>query len=144
MYTNIDDENITASSWTYTSADIEKLTFDVIESARNIYQSLKPGLPKCVYQLKLYNDLLKKGFHLQTEISALNIAVNGELDRELIIVNETLVIECIVEDITSGHHRKRVMFDLENNGYKNGLLINFTDDMRSEMLTASNHYSVFH
>jgi len=144
MYINFDDKNKTASSWTYTPADLERLTFDVIESARNIFLTLKPGLPRCVYQLKLYNDLLKKGFQLQTEMSALNLAVSREPERELIIVNEALVIECIVEDEANHQYRKRVMFDLENNGYTNALLLNFTDDMHSEMITISNHHSVFH
>jgi GxxExxY protein len=144
MYINFDDKNKTATSWSYTSADIEKLTFDVIESARNIFQTLKPGLPRCVYQLKLYNDLLKKGFHLQTETSALSLAVSREFERELIIVNGTLVIECTIENETLNDHRKRVMFDLENNGYTNALLLNFAGDMHCEMITVSNHHSVFH
>ncbi len=144
VHVNFDDKNKTRSTSYFSSTDSEKLMSYVIESAKNIHMMLKPGLPKCVYQLKLYNDLLKKGFQLQTEMSALNLAVKQETARELIIVDESLIIECVVENQISRHQHKRIMFDLENNGYETGLLINFSDEIESEMVTVLNHGSVFH
>lgn len=141
LHTNSDKKN---AAWCYSSADNYGLIFDVINSAKNIHAILKPGLPKCVYQLKLYNDLLKKGFQLQTEMSALNLAVKQETSRELLIVNESLIIECIVENKIHAHYHKKIMFDLENNGYTKGLLINFSDEMQSDMVTTGKHCSVFH
>lgn len=144
LHINSDNKNNTNTTWCYSASDNNKLIFDIIESAKTIHTILKPGLPKCVYQLKLYNDLLKKGFQLQTEMSSLNIAVRQETARELIIVNECLIIECIVESEINDHYHKKIMFDLENNGYAKGLLINFSDEMQSDMVTTINHCSVFH
>lgn len=141
---NFDDKNITNFAWMYSTNNIDKLIFDVIESAKSVHLSLNPGLPKCVYQLKLYNDLLKKGFHLQIEMSALNLAVKQEAARELIIVNQRLVIECVADNQTNDHYHKRIMFDLENNDYRKGLLINFSDEMQSDIIATDKHHSVFH
>ena len=141
---DFDDKNKTNSTNCYSLTSGDKLLHQVIKSAKNIHMMLKPGLPKCVYQLKLYNDLLKKGLRLQTEMSALNLAVRQETARELIIVDETLVIECIIENRINSHHHKRIMFDLENNGYETGMLINFSDDMESEVVSVLNNGSVFH
>jgi len=134
----------TGTGCRYSTTDIENLIFEVTESARNIHRTLKAGLPKCIYQLKLYNDLSKKGFQLQTEMSVLNLAVRQEAERELIIVNGLLVIECIVENRIDGQYRKRVMFDLENNGYARGLLINFSDELQSHMIATLNHNPAIH
>lgn len=128
----------------YSSTDIATLIFEVNESARKIHRTLKAGLPKCIYQLKLYNDLLKKGFQLQTEMSVLNLAIKHEAERELIIVNGSLVIECIVEESTDHQYRKKVMFDLENNGYDRGLLINFSDELQSQMIATAKHNPAIH
>ncbi len=141
LHINSDKKN---AVWRYSSADNYELIFDVINAAKNIHAILKPGLPKCVYQLKLYNDLLKKGFQLQTEMSALNLAVKQESSRELLIVNESLIIECIVENKIHARYHKKIMFDLENNGYTKGLLINFSDEMQSDIVTTGKHCSVFH
>lgn len=128
----------------YSSENNNELIFNVIDSAKIIHMALKSGLPKCVYQLKLYNDLLKKGFRLQTEMSALNLAVKQEAARELLIVNESLIIECIIENKIHDHYHKRIMFDLENNAYAKGLLINFSDELQSSVVTTISHCSVFH
>jgi len=144
VHINFDNKNKTLSDWPCSSTDIDKLIFDIIDSAKNIHHLLKPGLPKCVYQLKLYNDLLKKGFQLQIEMSVLNLAVKQETARELIIINESLIIECLIEDKINDHHHRRIMFDLENNGYVKGLLINFSDEMQSNMVSTINNHSVFH
>lgn len=118
-----------------TLIDINKLTNDVIKEASCVKQTLKPGLPKSVYQLKLLNHLIKKGYHLETETSMLNYCVEDEPQRELIIVNGILVIECIVGVKAINHHQKRIMFDLQNNGHAMGLLINFNTDIQNIGIT---------
>jgi len=144
VHINFDNKNKTPSDWHCSSTDIDKLIFDIIASAKSIHHVLKSGLPKCVYQLKLYNDLLKKGFQLQTEMSVLNLAIKQEIARELIVINNALIIECLTEDEINHHHHKRIMFDLENNGYAKGLLINFSDEMQSRTLSTEKNHSVFH
>ncbi len=128
----------------YDTEDIDKLTYVVISSAKSIYSKMGPGLPKCIYQLNLYNDLLKKGLQLQTEVSMLNHCVKNETDRELIIVNEKILIECVVEDDINYHFQKRLMFDLENTSHTKGLLINFHETKQDDMITVVDITSVFH
>lgn len=111
--------------------DINELTNEVIAVATSVKRALIPGVPKSVYQLKLFNYLIKKGFQLETEASMLNDCVNNEPERELLIVNGMLIIECIVDINEINHHQKRIVFDLQNNGHVMGLLINFNTDMQN-------------
>jgi len=115
--------------------DINELSNDVIAAVASVRLALKPGFPKSVYQLMLFNNLIKKGCQLETEISMLNHCVKNEPDRELIIVNGMLVIECILDDKLINHYQKRIMFDLQNNGLAMGLLINFNADMQKNRIT---------
>ncbi len=77
VYINTDDSNTdkTNSIWCNFLTYISKLISKVINTASNIHLTLKPGLPKCVYRLKLYNVLLKNDFQRQTEMSVLNHTV---------------------------------------------------------------------
>jgi len=124
----------TSSKQCCLTADIDRLIFDVLDTARSIHHSLKSGLPKCIYQLKLTNKLIKNGFQLHTEKSVLKLAVTQESDRELIIVNDSLIIECVSENAMNDRCQKRLVFDLENNGYANGLLINFNHLMQTRLV----------
>lgn len=144
VHINLEDKNKTNPASGNSSTDVDRLLIDVVASANDIHHSLKPGMPGYVYQLKLYNDLLKKGFQLQTEMSALNIAVTDEADRELIIVNEVLVIECIAGTDINDHCHKKIMLDLENNGYEKGLLINFSDPVQYNVIKSKHHASMVH
>jgi len=144
VHISLEDRNKTNPASGNFPTGVDRLIIDVVASANDIHHALKPGLPRCVYQLKLYNDLLKKGFQSQTEMSALNIAVTQEADRELIIVNEVLVIECIVETDINDRCHKKIMFDLENNGYEKGLLINFSDPVQCDVIKRKSHAPMFH
>lgn len=115
--------------------DVDELTNDVVSAVTCINSELKQGVPKSVYQLKLLNSLIKNGFRLETEASMLNHCVKSEPDRELIIVNGLLVIECIMDDNVSRYSHKRIMFDLQNNGHAIGLLINFNKNMQNKGIT---------
>ncbi len=77
VYINSDDSNTdkTNSLCCHASTYTGKLISEVINIASHIHLMLKPGLPKCVYRLKLYNVLLKKDFQRQTEMSVLNHTV---------------------------------------------------------------------
>lgn len=133
-YTKQDDKPLN-DVWHYSPHEIDTLSEVVTKTAKNIYLSLKPGLPKCVYQLKLFNQLVKKGFQLEMEISMLNQCAKNEPVRELIIVNESLVVECIAENEVIDHYQKRIMFDLENTNNEVGLLINFAVSMQQIEIT---------
>ncbi len=123
---NIAERNY-AESYHYTdnTEDLNELCTSVINSADQVYKNMMPGLPKSLYQLKLLNSLARKGFCLESKASKLSLFNNDEIRREIIIVNSVLVIECLVEDSIINHYKKRIMFDVENNGHIMGLLINF-------------------
>ena len=118
--------------------DINELTNDIIVEAISVRQALKPGFPKSVYQLNLFNHLMKKGYKLETGASLLDYCVENEPHRELIMINGVLVIECIADVISINHH-KRIMFDLQNNGHEMGLLINFNTDSNNISITRVCH-----
>lgn len=133
-YTNQDEKSLN-DTWHYSPLEVDKLSEVVSKAAKNIYSSLTPGLPKCVYQLKLFNHLVKKGFHLEIEKSMLNQCAENEPVRELIIVNKILMVECIAENEVIDHFQKRIIFDLENTNNEVGLLINFAARMQQIEIT---------
>jgi len=124
--------------------DISRLSNCVVAAAKNVYQELVPGLPKSVYQLKLFNCLTRQGFQLNTELSMLSQCADNELCRDIIIVNGVLVIECIVDDVVLRHYQRRIMFDLQNNDYAVGLLINFSESMQDNAITIVKQNAVSH
>lgn len=130
--------------WESSSDDIDTLFNGVIAAADSIYKTISLGLPKSVYQLKLINLLSKQGFQLETETSMLHSCVYGEPDRELVIVNGALVIECFAEDEMIDHYHRRIVFDLTNNNHEMGLLINFGADMNNNGITKVIQTSVPH
>lgn len=132
VHSNWSDQNNNQSNsgWNYSSTNIVELSESVVEAAKYIYSTLMPGLPKCVYQLKLFNFLVKKGFQLEMESSMLNHCAECEPNRELIIVNNSIVIECIFDNDVTDHHQKRIIFDLQNRNNSLGLLLNFGSDLQ--------------
>jgi len=80
-----------------------------------------------VYQLKVHNDLLKKGYQLQEEKSISHHCAEKEAVRSLVVINKRLVIEYIATDCVTDCHRKRVRIDLQNKDYVEGLLINVSE-----------------
>ena len=139
-----EQQNNFQHSWEASNNDIDTLFNGVIAAADSIYKTLSLGLPKSVYQLKLINLLSKQGFLLETETSMLHYCVEKEPDRELIIVNGTLVIECFAEDEMTDHYHRRIVFDMTNNNYEMGLLINFGADMNNNGITKVIQTSVSH
>ncbi len=104
---------------------IETLTNAVIDIARNICSTLGAGLPVSVYRMVLLKQLNMLGLQLQTESSVLSRCANGEPEREIVIVEGRLVIECALSDEVDEVARKRLVFDVEANDYEVGVLINF-------------------
>ena len=107
----------------YRLMDLEELTNTVMMALQQVYMELGEGLPDCVYQLKLHNELLKKGFQLQEEALALDHYAENEPVRSQAIINEVLVIEYTTGGCSTDHCRKRMTFDLEGKNYADGLLM---------------------
>ena len=110
--------------WNHPVMDIDELIVCIAAAAQDSHNGMGPGLPSCVYQLKLFNDLAKKGLRLKVVASMLNQCAKNEPGRSLIIVNEVLVIEYISAERVSNCNKKRIKFDLQNHNYARGLLIN--------------------
>lgn len=126
------------------SVNLDDLCGTVIEAVNQVYRNLVPGLPKSVYQLNLLKYLASKGLQLETEDSALTRCITDEHEREIIIVNDLLVLECIVEEKIISHFQKRIMFDIENNDHAMGLLINFGKDFQGNSVEKIYQNSLSH
>ncbi len=119
--------------WKYSLIDVDELCGFVTTTAKEIYQTLGPGLPVCVYQLKLFNDLTKKGLSLRSGKSMLGSCdedkTRAETERvqNLIIVNDVLVIEYIASTNMSEKCKETIKSDLKNNNFAMGLLINISE-----------------
>lgn len=103
--------------------DLEELTNTVMMTLQQIYLELGKGLPDCVYQLKLHNELIKQGFQLQEEALTIEDCGQNEAARSQVIVNEVLVIEYTTGSNGTDHCQKRMIFDLEGKNYVDGLLM---------------------
>jgi len=116
-------------AWNYSLIDVDELSGFVINTAKEAYRTLGSGLPICVYQLKLFNDLTKEGLKLKSGKSMLNHHAEENGVRNLIVVNDVLVVEYISSVIMSGRHEKIIQLD---NNYAMGLLVNISEDKKSE------------
>lgn len=107
----------------YRFMDLEELTNTVMMTLQQIYLELGKGLPDCVYQLKLHNELIKQGFQLQEEALTIEDCAQNEAARSQVIINEVLVIEYTLGSNGTDDCQKRMTFDLEGENYADGLLM---------------------
>lgn len=127
--------------WNHPLWDTAELTDYIAAIINDTYHILGPNLPACVYQLKVHNELIKKGFQLQEKKSILHHCVENEPVRSLVVVNKLLVIDYISTDYATGCHRDKIRFDLQNNDYEMGLLINISERRNIiEIITVNKSY----
>ena len=141
---NIENENKSVMIWSRYPADINELIYVVRDLAENIYTALKPGLPQCIYQLKLYNELLKKGFQLQAGTCAVSDNEDGISDREAIIVNGILVIEFYVRGKRESFHSDVGRSKHETERHTRGMLVDFSDGIQSDRVMIVDRVPVYH
>ncbi len=122
----------------YRLMDLEALTNTVMMALQQIYLELGTGLPDCVYQLKLQNELIKKGFQLQEEPLTLDHYAENDPVRSQVIINEVLVIEYTTAD----HCQKRMTFDLEGKNCADGLLM--ADENKKIRVTDVKQSNIYH
>ncbi len=106
--------------------DADVISESVICAAEYVASLLSYGLPKSVYQLTLFNLLSKQGFKLQIQNSEKIGGLEECRKKEIIIVNEILVIECVVQKDLISDSQRRLMFDHDNNSVT-GIIVNFGD-----------------
>lgn len=135
------ENKINRPIWTDFQWDAAELTDYIAAIINGTYHVLGPNLPACMYQLKVHNDLIKEGFELQEEKSILHDCIENEPVRSLLVVNKNLVIEYIAADCVTDCHIKRIRFDLQNNDYEIGLLINISKRRKTiELITVNKSY----
>lgn len=119
-------------AWNYALIDVEKLGGFVTTTARKSYYTLGAGLPVCVYQLKLFNDLTKQGLKLKSGKSLLNRCTKTDTIRDFVIVNDAIVVEYISSEDMSDHYEKIIQSDLYDNNYAMGFLVKVSGGNNSE------------
>ena len=122
----------------------KQLADDVAKALQQIYLELGEGLPDCVYQLKLQNDLTRKGFRLQAEEAMLNHSVKPELVRSIIVINEALVNEYVTSSRATYQPKKWMTFDLDKSSCASGLLTNLTEDKKKVCMTEIKKTNTYH
>ncbi len=114
-------------AWNYALVDVDELGSFITTIIKETYHTLGAGLPVCVYQLKLFNDLTKKGLKLKSGKSILShrAEMKVELDnvKNNITVNDVLVIEYISSQAMSDGYEKIIKSALHENNYAMGLLV---------------------
>ncbi|VAW52129.1 hypothetical protein MNBD_GAMMA05-660 [hydrothermal vent metagenome] len=122
--------------------DADVISESVICAAEYVVSLLGYGLPKSVYQLTLFNLLSEQGFKLQTQNSA-SLGHEEGCEKEVIIVNKILVIECVMQKELISDSQRRLMFDHDNNSVT-GIIVNFGDCSTKNSITRVYQNSVLH
>ncbi len=126
----------------YRLMDLEELTHTVLMTLQQIYLELGKGLPDCVYQLKLHNDLIKLGLRLQESALTVDHNAQNEAVSSQLIVNEVLVIEDVTAGNAADFCQKRMTFDLEGENYADGLLM--ADEKKKISITEVRRSNIYH
>lgn len=117
---------------------VEQLAHVVNDTANDVCQLMGEGFPRSAYQLALFNHLAQMGLMLRTLSPSIHPGVPGAAERELIVVDDRLVVECILEHGLNADmlqvYKSRLALDVGTNGYEMGLVIDF-----GEMTGTSGH-----
>jgi len=122
---------------------IEDISYNVICAVDSVKESLSLCLPKSIYQLTLFNLLARQGFKLHTQEDDFYDSLNKYHKKEIIVVNETLVIECVVQESDITDSQRRMMFDYDND-FVTGIIINFGNVEDNKTITRVYQNSVLH
>ncbi|PCJ88903.1 MAG: hypothetical protein COA54_01355 [Thiotrichaceae bacterium] len=121
--------------------DVETISESVICAAEYVASLLSHGLPKSIYQLTLFNLLAKQGFKLQIQRTEVTAGLAEDRQKEIIIVNELLVIECVAHDEKIRDSQRGLMFD---NNSLTGIIVNFASGQTENPITSVYQNSVLH
>ena len=108
---------------------VEQLAQLVNDTAIDVCRRMGEGFPRSAYQLALCNHLGQMGLMLRTLPPSLNPAAPGATERELIAVDDRLVVECILEHGLNADmlqvYKSRLALDVSTNEFEMGLVIDF-------------------
>ncbi len=107
---------------------IQNITYEIINCAYEVHNSLGPGLLESVYQKALIHELKLRGFKVSSEVpvdieyKGINVGDNLRLD---ILVDEEVVVELKSVENVLPLHKKQLLTYLKLLDIQIGLLINF-------------------
>ena len=111
---------------------------DIVDSAFTIHRELGPGLLETVYEVVLLDELQKRGYDAERQVSVPIVCRGHQFDegfRADIIVSQKVIIELkSIEKITNAH-KKQVLTYLKLTGMKLGYLLNFGEAMMKHGIT---------
>lgn len=103
----------------------------VINAAITIHRELGPGLLESVYEVILFNELLKRGLNVTRQVS-IPIEYRGtrfdEGFRADMIVEKKVILELKSIDKLNNAHKKQLLTYLKLTGLKLGYLLNFGEE----------------
>jgi GxxExxY protein len=103
---------------------INQLTQEIINSAKDVHRTLGPGLPEADYRTTLRKNLVDHGFKVEMQLPTPNAV--GEADcREDFLVEDKLILEVRSLDKLTQQHQSQITSCIVHFGYEVGLLINF-------------------
>jgi GxxExxY protein len=108
--------------------EINKLTYEIIDSAYKVHTSLGPGLLESAYKACLAYELRKKGLNVEEEKPVPVIYEEVKLDcgyRMDLLVDNLVVVELKTVDTFNDVHTAQVLTHLKFGNKKIGLLFNF-------------------
>lgn len=107
---------------------IDKLIYETIGAAFEVYNTLGPGLLESVYEKAMIVELKSRGLSVQTqfpvEIHYKNTLIGSDLRLDLLVENK-LIIELKSVEILNSVHFKQVRTYMRLLDKSAGILINF-------------------
>mgnify|MGYP006295491255 FL=1 len=108
---------------------------DIVDSAFTIHRELGPGLLETVYEVVLLDELQKRGYNAERQVSVPIICRGHQFDegfRADIIVSQKVIIELkSIEKVTNAHKKQDLTY-LKLTGMKLGYLLNFGEAMMKD------------
>lgn len=107
---------------------IDKLIYETIGAAFEVYNTLGPGLLESVYEKAMIVELKSRGLSVQTqfpvEIHYMNTLIGSDLRLDLLVENKLIIELKSVETLNSVHF-KQVRTYMRLLDKSAGILINF-------------------
>ena len=107
---------------------VTQLAHIVDDVARDVFRKLGSGLPRSLYQVALLHHLEQSGLAVEVVPSTLSSREPSAIEREIILIDKRLIIECIYEEGLATEmvevYRSRLGLDVKSKNYEMGLVMN--------------------
>ena len=107
---------------------LEEIGRNIVDSALKVHKALGPGLLESAYQQCLANELRKRGFKVETEVTLPvcyeNLAIDAGYRLDMIVDNQVIVENKAVEQLIPVHSAQIITY-LKLGNFRLGYLINW-------------------